>query len=142
MSDSTKPINILMAEDDPDDRMLMKEALEENKFYISLNFVGDGEELLQYLRKTNSGQPHPALILLDLNMPKMDGREALRILKSDPDFRRIPVVVLTTSSAREDILIAYDLGVNSFISKPSRFADLVKITREIGSYWFKLVKLP
>jgi two-component system response regulator len=84
----------------------------------------------------------PGLILLDLNMPRVDGREALRLIKSDPGLRRIPVIVLTTSKAEEDIIVTYDLGVNSFISKPSQFSDLVKVTRQIGRYWFRTVTLP
>ncbi|HTJ48840.1 MAG TPA: response regulator [Cyclobacteriaceae bacterium] len=141
-----KMINILMADDDPDDRMLMKEALEENNLPNTIDFVEDGSELMDYLY--NKGRfllektIRPGLIFLDLNMPKIDGREALRIIKSDPLLRRIPVIVLTTSKAEEDIATTYDLGVNSFISKPARFADLVKVTRDIGHYWFGTVELP
>ncbi|HEY8934467.1 MAG TPA: response regulator [Cyclobacteriaceae bacterium] len=141
-----KMINILMADDDPDDRMLMKEALEENNLPNTIDFVEDGSELMDYLY--NKGRfllektIRPGLIFLDLNMPKIDGREALRIIKSDPLLRRIPIIVLTTSKAEEDIATTYDLGVNSFISKPARFADLVKVTRDIGHYWFGTVELP
>ena len=141
-----KTINILMADDDPDDRMLMKEALEENKMPNVINFVQDGEELMDYLnvkgRFTVENTVKPGLIFLDLNMPKIDGREALRLIKSDLVLRRIPVIVLTTSKADEDVVTTYDLGVNSYISKPARFADLVKVTREIGRYWFATVELP
>ena len=137
---------ILMADDDPDDRMLAKDALEENKLANELYFVEDGEELLDYLHQrgkfNNENAPKPGLILLDLNMPKMDGREALRELKSDSELRKIPVIVLTTSKAEADIIRTYELGVNSFISKPVTFEELVEVTRQIGRYWFGIVELP
>ena len=146
MKSHLKMINILMADDDPDDRMLMKEALEENNLPNSIDFVEDGSELMDYLYKKGKflleKTIRPGLIFLDLNMPKVDGREALRIIKSDPMLRRIPVIVLTTSKAEEDIITTYDLGVNSFISKPARFADLVKVTKDIGHYWLGTVELP
>jgi two-component system response regulator len=139
-------LSILIADDDPDDRMLMKEAFLENNVTNVLKFVENGVELLDFLHKRGkfSGEEtfRPGLILLDLNMPKMDGREALKRIKSDPDLKRIPVVVLSTSKAEEDIIRSYDLGVNSFISKPSKFSDLVKVARQIGSYWFRTVELP
>ena len=135
-----------MADDDPDDRVLMKEALEENMLPSVLHFVEDGKELLDYLKKRGkfalAETFHPGLILLDLNMPKVDGREALRLIKSDPQLRRIPVVVLTTSRAQEDIFKTYDLGVNSFICKPVSFKELVNVASEIGRYWFGTVALP
>lgn len=141
-----KMIHILMADDDPDDRMLMKEALEENNLKNTIDFVEDGAELMDYLhtrgRYLLEKRNKPGLIFLDLNMPKVDGREALRLIKSDPLLRRIPVIVLTTSKADEDVVKTYDLGVNSYITKPARFADLVNITREIGHYWFGTVELP
>lgn len=136
---------ILMADDDPDDRMLMKEALEENLVPHAIEFVEDGAELLDYLHKRgkfNNQTTRPSLIILDLNMPKVDGREALGYIKSHTELRRIPVVILTTSKAEEDIINAYDLGVNSFICKPVRFDELVEVAREIGSYWFGTVALP
>jgi two-component system, response regulator len=143
---STQPIPILMADDDPDDRMLAQEAMEENKVTNQMVFVENGEELLDYLHQRGAynaeNAPRPGLILLDLNMPLMDGREALRHIKSDPGLRRIPVVILTTSKAEEDIVRSYDLGVNSFITKPVTFDELVKVTREISSYWFGIVELP
>src|SRR5688572_32885331 len=112
---SLKPVNILMADDDEDDRMLMKEALDENELPSQIHFVKDGEELLQYLYKTGefSSQPtfRPSLILLDLNMPKIDGKEALRLIKSDSELRRIPVVILSTSRSESDVIDTYDLGV-------------------------------
>jgi two-component system, response regulator len=141
-----KPINILMADDDPDDRMLMKEALEENNIPNVLEFVEDGAELMDYLTKKGrfvlEKTVKPGLIFLDLNMPKIDGREALKRIKSDVDLRRIPVIILTTSKAEDDIFKTYDLGVNSYITKPTRFADLVKVTAEIGRYWLGIVELP
>jgi CheY-like chemotaxis protein len=146
MGNNLNPINILMADDDPDDRILMKEALEENNLPSNIHFVEDGKELLDYLHRRGQFAKKetfkPGLILLDLNMPKMDGREALRLIKSDPLLRRIPVVVLTTSKAEEDVFKTYDLGVNSFICKPVKFEELVQITKEIGIYWFSTVALP
>jgi len=145
MKHNINPI-ILIADDDPDDRMMMKEALEENNFSHSLQFVEDGEELLDYLHRRGrylmGNVFRPNLIILDLNMPKVDGREALGYIKSDSDLRRIPVVVLTTSGAEEDIIRTYDLGVNSFICKPAHFSELVAVAREIGNYWFGTVALP
>jgi two-component system, response regulator len=141
-----EPINILMADDDPDDRMLMKEALEENNLMNKLCFVEDGAELMDYLYKKGrfllEETVRPGLILLDLNMPRIDGREALRLIKSDPQLKRIPVIVLTTSRADEDVVKTYDLGANSYIPKPSKFTDLVKVARQIGHYWFHTVALP
>ena len=137
---------ILMADDDPDDRMLLKEALEENNLAHSLHFVENGVELLDYLYKRGrfvlEKTPRPNLVILDLNMPKVDGREALALIKSDPNLRGIPVIVLTTSKAEQDITKAYNLGVNSFICKPVAFDELVEVAREIGKYWFKTVALP
>jgi two-component system, response regulator len=145
----TRPraITILLADDDPDDRLLAQEALEENRLANDLHMVQDGEELLDYLYRRGkyadpASSPRPGLILLDLNMPRMDGREALRVLKGDPDLRQIPVVVLTTSRAEEDIYRTYNLGVNSFISKPVSFEGLVEVTRALGRYWFEIVELP
>lgn len=141
-----KAIAILMAEDDPDDRLLACEAFEESRLVNELHLVEDGEELMDYLyRRGNYNEtsaPRPGVILLDLNMPRKDGREALREIKADPDLRRIPVVVLTTSKAEEDILRTYDLGVNSFIVKPVTFTDLVELLRTLGRYWFEIVELP
>jgi CheY-like chemotaxis protein len=142
-----KQINILIADDDPDDRQMTKEALEESYLLNSLRFVEDGVELMDYLHHRGkyadkSLHPLPGLILLDLNMPKKDGREALREIKSDPHLRRIPVIILTTSKTEEDILRSYDLGVNCFITKPVTFAGLLEVTRSIGQYWFEIVELP
>lgn len=142
-----QPITILMADDDPDDRMLTKEAFEEARLVNQLHFVEDGEELLDYLNrsgrfKTLARTPLPNLILLDLNMPRKDGREALQEIKADPLLRRIPIVVLTTSKAEEDILRTYDLGVSSFIVKPVTFKSLVELMKTLSRYWFEIVELP
>lgn len=145
MKRSAIPI-ILMADDDPEDRMLMKEALEESKFPHSVHFVSDGAELLDYLcRRGRFGVEktfRPDLIILDLNMPGMDGLEALADIKADAGLKKIPVIMFTTSVAVHDITKAYDLGVNSFICKPSGFDKLVEVVREIGNYWFRTVTLP
>lgn len=139
-------IVIVMADDDPDDRMLAKEAFEENKLKNDLFFTEDGEDLLDYLlhrgKYTPENAPRPQLILLDLNMPRKDGREALIEIKSNPLIKKIPVVVLTTSKGEEDILKSYDLGVNSFITKPVTFERLVEIIGKLNDYWFEIVRLP
>ena len=143
-----KPITILLADDDEEDRMLTSDALAESRVANDLRFVTDGEELLDYLYQrgkfSDDGEesPRPGLILLDLNMPRKDGREALREIKADPDLRRIPVIVLTTSKAEEDIYRTYDLGANSFITKPVHFHALVDVMKEIGKYWIEIVELP
>jgi CheY-like chemotaxis protein len=136
-----------MAEDDPDDRLLIKEALVESQLVNPIQFVGNGEELLDYLNRRGQYRnrrrfPRPGVILLDLNMPKKDGREALQEIKADPKLRQIPVVVLTTSTAEEDIVRTYDLGANSFISKPVTFEGLVKVMKSLGHYWLEIVELP
>lgn len=141
-------ISILVADDDPDDRQMTKEALEENFLLNELHFVEDGQQLMDYLRKqgrfadASINAPRPVLILLDLNMPKKDGRECLKEIKSDPDLRSIPIIILTTSKAEEDIIKTYDLGVNCFVTKPVTFTELISVTRSIGQYWFEIVKLP
>ncbi|MCH8295805.1 response regulator [Candidatus Poribacteria bacterium] len=142
-----KPITILMAEDDPDDQLLTEEAFSEALLANDLRFVEDGEELMDYLYRRGkyadaSNSPHPGLILLDLNMPRKDGREALEEIKADPNLRRIPIVVLTTSKAEEDILRTYDLGVSGFITKPVEFESLVEVVKVLGKYWFEIVELP
>ena len=139
--------SILMADDDPDDRVLTQQAFRESRLVNELRFVHDGEELMDYLRRRGrfrdeGDSPRPGLVLLDLNMPKMDGREALEAIKTDPDLRSIPVVVLTTSKAEEDIARTYQLGVNSFITKPVTFDGLVAVVRDLGRYWFEIVELP
>lgn len=136
-----------MADDDPDDLMLTRDALTESHLLNDFETVEDGEALMDYLLHrgkfsgTNS-RPRPGLILLDLNMPRKDGREALREIKANPELRSIPVVVMTTSKAEEDILSTYDLGVNSFITKPVTFDGLVDVLTIIGRYWFEVVELP
>jgi CheY-like chemotaxis protein len=142
-----RPITLLMAEDDPDDRLLSAEALKEARLTNKIHFVEDGEELMDFLCHTGkyidpASSPRPGLVLLDLNMPKKDGREALREMKSNPDLRLIPVVVLTTSKAEEDILRSYDLGVSGYITKPVQFNELIEVMRVIGKYWFEIVELP
>jgi CheY-like chemotaxis protein len=144
---NARPIVILLADDDEEDRMLAADALEESRVVNDFRFVEDGEELLDYLYRRGrytepDSSPTPGLILLDLNMPRKDGREALREIKADPDLRRIPVVVLTTSKAEEDIYRTYDLGANSFITKPVSFEGLVSVMRDIGRYWIEIVELP
>lgn len=140
-------VTILIADDDKEDRMLAEDALRESRLVNDIRFVENGEELLDYLRhsgryKAPELAPRPGLILLDLNMPRMDGREALRVIKADPDLRRIPVIVLTTSQAEEDIYRTYDLGVNSFITKPVTFTSLVETMRVVGQYWLEIVEIP
>jgi CheY-like chemotaxis protein len=139
-------ISILIADDDADDRIMAKEALEECRLANPIDFVEDGVELLAYLRGQGRyagvARPKPGFIILDLNMPKMDGREALREIKADPALRRIPVVVMTTSQAEEDIYRTYDLGVNSFVTKPVTFDGLVDVMRTMGQYWIEIVELP
>jgi CheY-like chemotaxis protein len=136
-----------MADDDPDDRILAREALEESSLTNDLRFVQDGEELMDYLLRRGKyaepkESPRPGLILLDLNMPKKDGREAIKEIKSCPMLRRIPIVVLTTSKAEEDIYRSYELGVSSFIIKPVTFESLVEIMKTLTRYWFEIVELP
>lgn len=141
-----RPITILMAEDDEDDRMLAADALAEAHLANDLRFVVDGQDLMDYLRHegaySDGTEPRPDIILLDLNLPKKDGREALSEIKSDPELRRIPVVVLTTSNAEQDVVRSYDLGVNSFITKPVTFAGLVEVLSSFSRYWFEIVELP
>ncbi len=147
MNEQCKVIHILMAEDDADDRMLVAEAFEEKRVANSLAFVEDGEELLDYLNRRGKYDdlkkyPRPDIILLDLNMPRMDGREALKIIKADPKLRGIPVIVLTTSQAERDILMSYDLGASSFITKPVTFEGLVETLGALDKYWVQIVQLP
>ena len=140
-------ITLLMADDDDEDRQLAKEALHEHRLANDLHFVSDGRELLDYLRRRGryadpALSPRPGLILLDLNMPRMDGRQALHEIKSDPELRTIPIVVLTTSKDEEDIVRSYDLGANSFITKPVTFQGLVDVLGGVGHYWLQIVALP
>ena len=145
--ESRETVVILIAEDDPDDRMLTIRALEQNRLANDIKWVEDGEELMDYLHRRGIyadgvHAPRPGLILLDLNMPRMDGREALQAIKADPELRRIPVVVLTTSHAERDIVQSYDLGVNAFVTKPVTFVELANAIRVLGNFWFQIVKLP
>ena len=147
MPTTSRPFVILMADDDADDRMLAREALEESRLANELHVVEDGEQLLDYLHRRGrfappADAPRPGLILLDLNMPRKDGREALQEIKADPELRRIPIVVLTTSKAEEDICRTYDVGANSYITKPVTFEGLVDVVRALGRYWFEIVALP
>jgi CheY-like chemotaxis protein len=147
MKTEGKMITILLADDDPDDRKLTQDAFVENRLVNVLHCVEDGEELMEYLRRqgryvAQKDAPLPGLILLDLNMPRKDGREALKEIKADPELRRIPIVVLTTSKAEEDILRTYDLGVNSYVTKPVTFKSLVELVKVLGRYWFEVVELP
>jgi CheY-like chemotaxis protein len=147
MIPTAQPIVILMADDDADDRLLTQDAMTDARVINDLHFVTDGEELMEYLYRRGRyadavSAPRPGLILLDLNMPKKDGREALKEIKADPNLRRIPVVILTTSKAEEDIYRSYDLGANSFITKPVTFEGLVELMRVMGRYWIEFVELP
>ncbi|MEZ4451838.1 MAG: response regulator [Nannocystaceae bacterium] len=141
-----RSITILIADDDAEDRMLAAEALQESRLANDIRYVEDGEELLDYLLHRGAysdpdEHPRPGVILLDLNMPRKDGREALREIKENPDLRRIPVIVLTTSKAEIDIYRSYDLGVNSFIVKPVSFDSLVEVMQVLGRYWFEIVEI-
>jgi CheY-like chemotaxis protein len=138
---------ILVADDDPDDRLLVQDAFNESRIINPLHFVQDGQELMDYLNRSNQyaylkSSPLPGLILLDLNMPRKTGTEALREIKSNPKLRSIPVVAFTTSKAEEDILRTYDLGVNSFVTKPVNYNRLVEIMKTLSKYWFEIVELP
>jgi two-component system response regulator len=147
MTRSGKPITILMADDDPDDRQMTREAFEASRVVNDLRFVENGVELMDYLRRQNryadpALSPRPGLILLDLNMPKKDGRQALSEIKADPTLRNIRVVVMTTSKAEEDILRTYDLGASSYVTKPVTFNALVDVISTLGRYWLEIVELP
>ncbi|MFZ0390482.1 MAG: response regulator [Calditrichia bacterium] len=147
MTHNYSPIPFLIAEDDPDDRQLIKDAFEEANILNKLYFVSDGEELLAFLRQEGEfSDPHlaprPGLILLDLNMPKIDGREALRLIKTDDNFKSIPLVVITTSRADSDIQNSYASGANSFITKPHSFKSLVEMVKMLNKYWLQVVELP
>ncbi len=133
------PVRILIADDDEEDRDLIRDALQESRLINPIEFVKDGEELMAKLKECVD---LPGLIILDLNMPKKDGREALKEIKSDPRLRSIPVVILTTSKAEEDVYRTYNLGVNSFITKPVTFSSLVDVLYKVAQYWFEIVQLP
>jgi CheY-like chemotaxis protein len=144
---SANPTIILLAEDDPDDQYLINEALEENQLNTRMYVVEDGEELLNYLNRRGKYQddqkwPMPSLILLDLNMPRKDGREALREIKADPKLRHIPVVALTTSQADDDIARTYDSGISGYITKPPSFTGLRDVMKAVDLYWLQTTRLP
>ena len=146
MPDS-RAITILLADDDEDDRLMTRDALRDARLHNALRTVHDGVDLMDYLRRRGRhanprDSPRPGLILLDLNMPRKDGREALAEIKQDPELRSIPVVVLTTSKAEEDVVRSYDLGVNSFITKPVTFLGLVEVMKVFSRYWLEIVVLP
>lgn len=144
MTIDAQPIEILMVEDNPGDVRLTQEALKEYKIRNNLHVVGDGEQAMDFLRQQEpfQGATRPDLILLDLNLPKMDGREVLQEIKNDPELKRIPIVVLTTSEAEEDIVQSYDLHANSYVTKPVDFERFVKVVKVIEDFWFTVVKLP
>jgi CheY-like chemotaxis protein len=147
MTPARPPITILMAEDDPDDRLMTRDAFAECRLHNPLQFVEDGEQLMDYLRRRGryadeAAFPMPGLVLLDLNMPRKDGREALREIKADPELRKIPVVILTTSRAEEDVARSYRDGANSFITKPVSFGALIEVVQALGKYWLQIVDLP
>ncbi len=147
MSPSRKPITILLADDDEEDLVMTQEALQQSRLGNDLRLAYDGEQLMDYLLRRGqyadpADSPVPGLILLDLNMPRKDGREALTEIKANPDIRTIPVIVLTTSRTEEDVFRSYDLGVSSFITKPVTFEGLVNAMRVLSQYWFEIVELP
>ena len=146
MNYKQKQFTILIANDDEDTRFLMQEALREVRSAIRSEFVENGEQVLDYLYRrgeyAGSNWDRPDLILLDLNMPRLDGREALTLIRYDPDLQQIPVVILTTSHRSGDILLCYRLGANSFISKPVTFEGLVEVMKTLCQYWFEIVSLP
>jgi len=147
MKSADQRINILIADDDPDDRLLIKECLREARVCNDIVFVEDGVELMDYLLKRDkyANRPDdfmPGLILLDLNMPRKDGREALKEIRTNPELRRIPVIALTTSKEEEDIYRTYDLGVSSYITKPVSFDEFVQTLSTVTAYWLRIVRIP
>jgi len=147
MTDASTSVKIVVAEDDVDDRLLIEDAFTESKVDADVHFVEDGQELLDFLHRRGrwealNGEPYPGLILLDLNMPRMDGREALKQIKTDQDLRSIPVVIFSTSRSEEDIAASYTAGANSFISKPVTFEGLLDIVRGLKLYWGDITQLP
>ena len=144
MNTTPAPVEILLVEDNPGDVRLTREALKDAKVANNLNVVNDGEQALDYLNRRGrfADATRPDLVLLDLNLPKVDGREVLASIKADQDLRRIPVVVLTTSSAEEDILRSYDLHANCYVTKPVEFDSFLKIVESIDDFWLSIVRLP
>jgi len=144
LAEAVRPIEVLLVEDDEGDVLMTREALDEGKVLNRLNVVGDGVEAIDYLRgeKGYEGATRPDLILLDLNLPKRDGRQVLAEVKGDPDLRRIPIVVLTTSEAEEDVLRSYDLHANAYVTKPVDFERFVEVIRQIDEFFISVVRLP
>ncbi|WP_203293053.1 response regulator [Maricaulis parjimensis] len=147
MSQENRLFTILMVDDDPDDRLLFKEACEEVRLRNPLEFLENGEQLVDYLRRKGpyaslEGAPYPGIILLDLNMPLKDGREALEEIKNDAELRHIPIIVLTTSKDEDDILSSYGLGASSYIVKPISLDRLMRVVNSIGEYWVQIVEVP
>jgi len=147
MSDENQLFTILMVDDDPDDRLLFKEACEEVRLRNPLDFLENGEQLVDYLKRRGryaelEGVPFPGIILLDLNMPLKDGREALEEIKADAELRHIPIIVLTTSKDEDDILSSYGLGASSYIVKPISLDRLMRVVNSIGEYWVQIVEVP
>ena len=144
MSTAMEPVGILLAEDNPGDARLVEEALKENKLTNTLNVVHDGVEAMAYLRREgkHADAPKPDLILLDLNMPRKDGREVLAEIKQDETLRRIPVVVLTSSESEQDLLTSYDLHVNAYVTKPLNLDRFIEVVKALENFWLCIVKLP
>lgn len=145
--ENTKPVTIAIAEDDPDDRMMIQDAFRDCQIANPVDFLEDGEALMQYLRREGEygnllGTDLPGMILLDLNMPRKDGREALAEIKSDPDLRHIPVIVMTTSRSPDDVSVTYDIGANSYVAKPIHYEELLDVLQTLGKYWLDVVDLP
>ena len=142
--ENARPIEILLVEDDPGDVVIAQEALEQSKLVNNLHVASNGDEALAFLRREGdyADSPKPDLVLLDLNLPRRDGREVLAEVKSDPDLRRIPVVILTTSQAEEDIVRSYDLHANAYVTKPVDFAQFVNVVRQVDEFFFTVVRLP
>ena len=144
MNEPQRPIEVLLVEDDPGDVLMTREAFEENKVANRLTVVSDGASAMAYLRKEgeHADAATPDLVLLDLNLPRMDGREVLAAMKSDPELRRIPVVVLTTSEAEEDVLRSYSLHANAYVTKPVDFQRFISVVRQIDDFFLTVVRLP
>jgi CheY-like chemotaxis protein len=144
MVDSNRPVEILLVEDNPGDERLTREALKEGKVYSNLHWVKDGVEAMEFLRRQGrySSVPRPDIILLDLNLPKKDGREVLQDIKNDPELKRIPVVVLTTSKAEEDVLRTYNLHANCYVTKPVDLEKFIVVVKSIDVFWLTVVTLP
>jgi chemotaxis family two-component system response regulator Rcp1 len=144
MVNENRPVEILLVEDNPGDERLTREALKEGKVYSNLHWVKDGVEAMEFLRRQgkHAGAPRPDIILLDLNLPKKDGREVLQDIKNDNELKRIPVVVLTTSKAEEDVLRTYNLHANCYVTKPVDLDQFITVVKSIEDFWFTIVKLP